>query len=117
MSIKHNFLRMYRRKSKLTQGDVAYILDHEDFSTISKWELGKRQPDLQTAFLFHLLYDIPIEELFARQVSSNIEPLSNRIKTRRDILKAHRPDGKGLKRIEYLTDALTRLAALQAPDA
>ncbi len=44
MSIRHNFLRMYRRKSKLTQGDVAFMEK-------SVLEINKGRSGLSTMFV------------------------------------------------------------------
>jgi transcriptional regulator with XRE-family HTH domain len=109
MFIKHNYLRLYRKKSYLTQSDLIFILGVKDNSLVCRWEQGERKPDVYTLLGYHLLFDIPIELMFDRQRSALIERLSQKIKLRIDYLKSNQPDGTAVKRIEYLHNILSRL--------
>lgn len=112
MFIKHNYLRWYRKRSHLTQEDLIFILEIKDKSLVSRWEQGERKPDIYTLLAYHLLFDIPIEVLFARQRHKLIKYIHERISLRIKFLKDNRPDGHALKRIEFLNEILTRLYPL-----
>lgn len=110
MHIKHNYLRWHRRKSHLTQEDLIFILGVKDKSQVSRWEKGERKPDIYTLLSYHLLFGIPIEEMFGRQKNTLTESISKKIAERISFLKENGPDGIGLKRIAFLGDALSRLS-------
>lgn len=109
MFIKHNYLRWYRNKSQLTQDDLIFILDVKDKSLVSRWEQGERKPDIFTLLGYHLLFEIPIEVLFGRQKATLIPLIRERIELRIQQLKANKPDGRALKRIDYLNHLLSKL--------
>ena len=57
-----NYLYKLRKENNLTQSAVAYQLDISD-KTVSKWELGKSTPSIQTLELLSALYGVTFEEL------------------------------------------------------
>lgn len=116
MFIKHNYLKWYRNQSKLTQNDIAFILDLKDIANVSRWEQGQRQPDIFTLLAYHLLFSIPVEHLFERQRSQLIVSLAKRIALRIQLLKENKPDGHALKRIEFLSNALNGLPPPKMPN-
>ena len=61
-----NYLRTFRRKTGLTQPDVAFLLCGRRCGTlISRHEKRRRQPSLDAALGYRALYGVPVEELFA----------------------------------------------------
>jgi transcriptional regulator with XRE-family HTH domain len=44
MSHPSNYLRMYRKKSPLTQSDMGFLIGLKEISNISRYEKGQRQP-------------------------------------------------------------------------
>lgn len=60
-----NYLRTYRRKSGLTQREVAFLLGRKNGAQLSRYEKQRRLPPLRTALAFEAIYKIPLAELFA----------------------------------------------------
>jgi transcriptional regulator with XRE-family HTH domain len=61
-------LRLARRKSGLTQCDVAHLTG-SDQATIAKLENGKRMPSVPQVCLFSLIFGKSFESLFAEQLN------------------------------------------------
>ena len=61
-----NYLYQLRKENNLTQRYVAYQLNVSD-KTISKWELGKSNPDLEKLKLLSILYNVSLNELLFNQ--------------------------------------------------
>lgn len=62
-----NYLRAYRKRSGLSQDEVAYLLGSETGSKVSRYE-HYRRPSLDTALSYEVifrLFDIPTRQLFA----------------------------------------------------
>ena len=87
-----NYLRAHRKRSALTQDEVAFLLGSKSGTKVSRYEQFRRLPTLQTALALEILFEAPARELFAglyrrieRATTSRAEEL---------ILKLHsdRPD-------------------------
>ena len=75
-----NYLRTYRRRSGLTQREVAFLLGSKNGAQLSRYEKQRRLPPLRTALAFEAIFKIPLAELFAglrdsvgRETSERIE--------------------------------------------
>ena len=110
MHIHQNSLRLVRKRTKLTQIDMASILKTPDFANISRWEQGLKTPSLDILIGYHLLFDIPIESLFERQKNDLRKILIPRIEERIKYLKTLEHDFKIQGRIDCLVSILNRLA-------
>lgn len=116
MIIQHNFLRLHRKRSQLTQSDIAFILDLADYSNISRWEQGVHKPSIDILLVYHLLFDIPIESLFERQRSEIAIKTLSKIQERIARLKDTPPDNKVQQRISFMQNALGRLMSFYSPN-
>lgn len=59
-----NYIRSYRKRSGLTQDEVAYVVGLLNDSSVTRMESGKRLPDLKTAFALEVLFGVSARELF-----------------------------------------------------
>lgn len=59
-----NYLRTHRKRSRLSQDDVAFLLGSRTGARVSRYEHFRRQPTLQTAFAYEVIFGIPAQELF-----------------------------------------------------
>lgn len=60
-----NYLRSHRKRSGLSQSEVAFLLGGGSGSKISAYERNAREPSLCALLAFELLYEAPLKELFA----------------------------------------------------
>ncbi len=60
-----HYLRTYRKNSGLSQVDVAFLLGSQSGARVSRYEHHHRQPTLETAVGYCVLFDARIAELFA----------------------------------------------------
>lgn len=67
MVSKHllNLLLKYRKRSALSQEEVAYLLGSQSGAKICRYERFLREPGLQTALAFEVIFDRPVSELFS----------------------------------------------------
>src|SRR5262245_7566576 len=64
MSNRYTKLRAHRKRSGLTQKELAFLLGGKQHSTISRYEAGDRRPDLRTALAYGLLFESALRDLF-----------------------------------------------------
>jgi transcriptional regulator with XRE-family HTH domain len=60
----HNYLRTYRKRTGLSQGEVAFLLGCHHGAKVSRYERNARQPGLETALAYEALFGVPVRELF-----------------------------------------------------
>lgn len=109
MPMQHNYLRMHRKKSRLLQSDIAFLLQLEDVSNISRWEAGDRKPKMDALMTYHLLFDIRIDSLYERQKGRYEELLIDRLKQLLQSLESAKPSQRTGTRVAFIKEALARL--------
>lgn len=61
-------LKKARLRSPLSLEDVRVILNVKCHATLSRMELGKRSPSLEVIVGYHVLFNIPIQDLLLREI-------------------------------------------------
>ena len=112
MSSPHRLFYLYsfRKRSYLTQTDIAFLLGLPDRSIVAKWEGGKHSPNLETIILYHLIFDIPHDTLFHESKENFAEKIIARIKELTEVLSNGPADKNLRQRIQYLDSILKRLS-------
>lgn len=70
-----NYLRTYRKRSGLTQQEVAFLLGCRFGAKVSRYERFVREPSLRTALAYEVIFNAKLKELFAgiyEQVERNV---------------------------------------------
>ena len=60
-----NYLRAQRKKSGLSQKDVAKLLGHKDEGQISRHERAVSIPPLESAIAYEVIFRVPVAAIFA----------------------------------------------------
>lgn len=60
-----NYLRTYRKRSGLSQGEVAFLLGCKSGTKVSRYELFRRNPTLETTLALEVIFGAPVCNLFA----------------------------------------------------
>src|SRR5436853_7935208 len=66
------YLRTYRKRTCLSQKEVAFLLGSKDAARISRYERSKQAPSLRTLIGYELLFRTPDRELYGG-VSEDLE--------------------------------------------
>ena len=59
-----NYLGMHRRRTGLTQREIAFLFGCKDGATLSRYERRQRVPPLRVAIACSAIYKVPVTELF-----------------------------------------------------
>ena len=57
-------LRIYRKRSGLSQREVSFLLGAKHKAKVSRYENGHRLPPLRTALAYATIFDVPLPKLF-----------------------------------------------------
>ena len=101
-----------RKRSSLTQSDIAYLMDKQSHTNISRCEKGEREPSIEMILTYQLILDISFEKLFEGYRHLLKENFTERIPLLIETLKADGITHRTGKRISYLSSVLERLTTL-----
>src|SRR5216684_5397771 len=83
-----NYLRTFRKRAGLAQGDVSYLVKARTKGEWSLYERSLRQPSLRTAFACEEAFGVPVTRLFAGlrksvgdETIERMQRLESRLKT------------------------------------
>src|SRR2546426_6173483 len=76
-----NYLRAYRKRSGLSQSEVAYLLGCKNGNQVSRYERRTHMPPLHTALAFQAALDTPLSELYAGTYESAANQVRRRAQT------------------------------------
>jgi transcriptional regulator with XRE-family HTH domain len=60
-----NYLRTFRKRAYLSQDELAFLLGTESGTRVSRYEQFVREPGLETALAYQIIFAKPPTELFA----------------------------------------------------
>ncbi|KAA3625762.1 MAG: XRE family transcriptional regulator [Bacteroidetes bacterium] len=108
MSQKINYLRLHRKRSPLSQSDIAYLAGNH-LSNISRWEKGQREPRIEFLLIYHLLFDTSIEIFFEPRLEAIKPRLTNQIRQLITEIKKKENIPRNGPVISFLDQTLIRL--------
>jgi transcriptional regulator with XRE-family HTH domain len=102
-----NHLLTYRKRSALSQEEVAYLLGAQSGAKVCRYERFFREPGLQTALAYEAIFDRPISELFP----GLFEKIEREVKERARKLQAKEFGGNSSRLTARKRQSLARIAA------
>jgi transcriptional regulator with XRE-family HTH domain len=99
-----NYISMHRKAAGLSQDELAVLLGVGGRSAVAKYELALRMPELEAAIAFEIIFDEPIQSVFAG-VAHRIQ---NSIRSRARALSEATPE----KQMASNADKIATLARL-----
>ena len=108
-----NYLRSYRKDTALTLKDIATLLGKRDKSYIGRIENGMRPPTIEVVMLYHLLFDVPIDEFFIPQKQDVTEKLLENTATLIDKLQVLPLEQNAKSRVTFLKSVFTKITDLE----
>lgn len=101
-----NYLRTYRKRSGLSQDEVAFLLGCQSGTKVSRYERSARRPNLETLFAYEMVFDAPPRELFAGVYEKVEKKIKNRAQLLTRKLSRATPDKMATRKLQIL-EAIT----------
>ncbi|SRR6266436_2583558 len=102
-----NYLRAYRKRSGLSQAEIAYLVGCKSRAQISQYERRNGRPPLDTALALQVALHVPLSELYAGKYDSISKEVRKRAECLAVEFRAKKPKrGKSLiaYRLQWLVD-------------
>ena len=107
-----SYIRSYRKKARLSQEDVVFLLGGTSGTSVSRHERGRRAPTVQTALAYEIILGQPVGELYRRflfllrqEIGTRAEQLIDRDEPALDSKRA-----SGVRRLNELKRIATERA-------
>jgi transcriptional regulator with XRE-family HTH domain len=100
-----NYLRTYRKRTGLSQDEVAFLLGCQGptgGAKVSRYERFSRKPSLETALAYEAVFGIPGRELFAGIFQKVEEKTKKRAQLLARKLNGGKPDRMTRRKLETL---------------
>lgn len=95
-----NYLRSQRKRLALSQSEMAFLLGAQSDTKVCRYERFVREPSLETALAYEVIFQKPIKELFAgryreieKQVADRTKVMTYRTALRKETALAARKRG------------------------
>ena len=75
-----NHLRMHRRKSGLSQRELAVLVGYKDQWQVSRHERSDTSPSLMIALAYQAVFRIPVSEIFAGMHATAAQTVEEKLK-------------------------------------
>lgn len=89
-----NYLKTYRKRSGLTQREVAFLLGWKFGEQLSRYEKRHRIPTLIDALACEAVFNVPVGKLFAGARDAIAQEIKARVETLRADLERTSAQGK-----------------------
>lgn len=104
-----NYLKMYRKRSGLSQPELAFLLGCRDGSKISRYERGRRSPSLDALIALQVVFHGPTEALFVGRYGQVLRELRARAKRLiRRVEAAGAADPRTRRKLTFLVELSKR---------
>jgi transcriptional regulator with XRE-family HTH domain len=100
-----NYIEMHRQRVGLSQAELSLLIAVEHRGTLSRFEQGLRFPNLETLLALEMVFDQPIQGLFAGIAERVRENVTSRARTLLESL-----DDTPSKELVLKLELLSRLA-------
>jgi transcriptional regulator with XRE-family HTH domain len=85
-----NYLLAHRKRSGLSQAEIAFLLGNEGGETVCRHECFEREPSLRTALSYEAIYQKHARELFPgvyREIEEQVAKRAKTLTSRMDLQK------------------------------
>jgi transcriptional regulator with XRE-family HTH domain len=89
-----NYLRTYRKRSALSQAEVAFLLGQKSGAKVCRYERFKREPGLQTALAYVAIFQKPVSDLFPglyQEIARNVRARAAKLAAQLNKNKSSKP--------------------------
>lgn len=97
-----NYLKTYRKRSHLTQKEMAFLFGDKSAAKICRYENTVRSPKLETLLCYSSVFEIPITEIFAEEFREISKATKQRAKSLLAKFPEKPPDPVTARKIRFL---------------
>src|SRR5215831_8562599 len=77
----HNYIEVHRERSGLSQAELAFLIGIGDGSSVSRYELGERTPNLESMLALEFVFAQPMRRLYLGVADGVRESVRSRART------------------------------------
>jgi transcriptional regulator with XRE-family HTH domain len=106
------YLRTFRRRSGLTQAELAFLLGAEDGTQVSRYERLSRRPNLRTAFGLQTVFGVSADQLVPGIHAEVDRSVIQRARLLSRHLERHSDSARTKRKLRFLLSVMARSRAV-----
>jgi transcriptional regulator with XRE-family HTH domain len=106
------YLRTFRRRSGLTQTELAFLLGAEDGAQVSRYERLSRKPNLRTALGLQAVFGVSAEHLVPGIYAEVDRSVIRRARLLSRQLERHSDSARTKRKLRFLWSVMARSGAV-----
>ena len=95
------------------QSEMQHIADIGNRMSLSRYENGDRPPNLETALIYYLVLDIPLNKLFPQIYEKLAEQIREKAQSLLESVEQMKEDYTTKNKIDFLNELISRIGCLQ----
>jgi len=103
-----NYLRSQQKRLALSQSEVAFLLGTQSDAKVCRYERFVREPSLETALAYEVIFQKPIKELFAGRLREIEQQVADRAKVMTYRTALQKGTAQAARKREWLTSLAAR---------
>ena len=110
-----NYIRAHRKRSWLSQSEVAMLVGSQTGASVSRHECFRRLPALSTGLAYEIIFGIPMRELFPGLFEDVQRATLARANTLAEKLRASPTANHAVHKLNLLQEILARSRSANQP--
>jgi transcriptional regulator with XRE-family HTH domain len=106
------YLRTFRRRSGLTQAELAFLLGAEDGAQVSRYERPSRSPNLRTALGLQAVFGVSADRLVPGIYAEVDRSVIRRVRLLSRQLERHSDSARSKRKLRFLLSVMARGGAV-----
>jgi len=109
MASKHlpNYLRAHRKRLALSQEALGYLIGNEGATKVCRCERFTSEPDFRMALACHIVFQVPIPEIFAGTYDEVVHEIAARAVELLKVLQNRKTSWRTEPQRKILTDLIS----------
>lgn len=102
------YLRTFRRRSGLTQGELAFLLGAHSGAKVSRYERLSRRPNFRTALGLQTVFGVPADQLVPGICAEVDRNIIRRVRLLSRQLERHSDSARTKRKLRFLLSVMAR---------
>jgi transcriptional regulator with XRE-family HTH domain len=109
----NNYIRTHRSRAAFSQGELATLIGCGSAATVARYELGAREPLLDTVLALEAVFGVTARQLFPGRFRTVEQFVAERVERLIEEVRAAGPSPEATAKLRFLIELQTRLTTAQ----
>jgi len=108
----NNYLKLYRRRTSLSQKELVFLFGSHNPAKISRYENMSRAPSLEALLCYSIIFSVPLQSLFMDQCREVKKQVKEKALALLDNLSSKPSSPVTARKITFLEELINQLETI-----